>query len=143
MSVERCPICGNKTERKIRDLTHVYCGVPINLSDIPHSVCEECGEEFINSRYGRICEESINQYRKSKKYEYNDLLTCEEVAGLLAVSYQVVLSMLSDGKLPGTKIGREWRIPYGILMEYIQSMSANNLSKAEKEIYQIFKEESK
>ncbi|MCK4259825.1 MAG: helix-turn-helix domain-containing protein [Halanaerobiales bacterium] len=54
----------------------------------------------------------------------------------MAVSYQVVIGMLTDGKLPGTKIGREWRVPYGVLMEYIQSISVNNLAQLEKDVFQ-------
>ncbi|AZR73576.1 hypothetical protein BBF96_09345 [Anoxybacter fermentans] len=138
MPVEKCPICGGTVQQRLADFNHHYRGIPIELSEIPYQVCTECGEEFVDSRYGKIIEESIDQYRKFKKYEYNDLLTCEEVAALLAVSYQVVITMLSDGKLPGTKIGREWRIPYGVLMDYIQSMSAHNLSQPEKEIYQAY-----
>ncbi len=133
--LERCPICGGETEQILKNFHHTYHGVPITVSEIPHFTCLDCSEEFIDSRYGRLIEESIDQYRRFKHFEYDDLLTCEEVTALLAVSYQVVIAMLNDGKLPGTKIGREWRVPYGVLMEYIQSMSAHNLSQPEREIY--------
>ena len=135
MTIERCPICGGLLQQEFEELDHVYQGTPIVLTDIPHLICTECGEGLVDSRFGRIIEESIDQYRKAKKYKYNDLLTCEEVAAILSVSYQVVSGMLSDGKLPGTKIGREWRIPYGLLMEYVQSMSANNLAQSENDAF--------
>lgn len=134
MSIERCPICGGLLQQEFEEFNHVYQGTPIVLTDIPHLICTECGEGLVDSRFGKIIEESIDQYRKVKKYDYNDLLTCEEVASILSVSYQVVTGMLSDGKLPGTKIGREWRIPYGLLTEYIQSMSAANLSQSENDV---------
>ncbi|MCK4259807.1 MAG: helix-turn-helix domain-containing protein [Halanaerobiales bacterium] len=137
MPVERCPICGGETERLLKKFRHTYYGVPIIVSEIPHLVCAECGEELIDSRYGRIIEETIDQYRKFRNFEPHDLLTCEEVSAFLAVSYQVVIAMLNDGKLPGTKIGREWRVPYGVLIEYIQSISAHNLSQPERNIYRF------
>lgn len=134
--MEKCPICGGQVQERLDDFRHVYRGVPVRLTDIPYQVCLDCGEELIDSRYGKIIEETIDQYRQYKDYEYDDLITCEEVSALLAVSYQVVIGMLSDGKLPGTKIGREWRIPYGVMIDYIQSLSANNLSQPEKDIYE-------
>lgn len=140
MPVERCPICGGQLEQKQEEFQHVYRGVPIRLSEVTHQVCTDCGEVLVDGQFGKIIEESIDQYRQSKQYEYDDLLTGEEVAGLLAVSYQVVLAMLSDGKLPGTKVGREWRIHHGVLMEYIQGMCASNLSQPEREIHQAFAE---
>lgn len=136
MAVERCPFCGGKLEQELKEFSHIYRGATIRLAEIPHFVCSECGEELFDSLYGQIVEESIDQFRSWSAYDYGDLLTCEEVARLLSVSYQVVTTMLSDGKLPGTKIGREWRVPYGVLLDYIQSLSLHNLSEPEKEIYQ-------
>lgn len=138
MPVEKCPNCGGQLVNKNDDFRYVYRGAQITLSEVPHQVCNECGEALVDGCYSHIIEESIDQYRQSKTYEYDDLLTGEEVAGLLAVSYQVIISMLSDGKLPGTKIGREWRVHYGLLMEYIQSMCAFNLSEPERDIHRAF-----
>lgn len=135
MPVDKCPICGGQVEERLEDFCYAYSGTPITLTEIPHQVCANCGEALVDSRYGRLIEESIDQYRLAKQHDDNDLLTGEEVANLLAVSYQVILAMLSEGKLPGTKVGREWRVHYGLLMEYIQSMCANNLSAPEKEIH--------
>lgn len=140
MPVERCPICGGPVEQRAGMLTHVYRGTVIKVEGVPQLVCMECGEVMIDSQFGRIIEESIDQYRLSKKHDYNDLLTCEEVAALFAVSYQVIVTMLNDGKLPGTKIGREWRVPYGLLMDFVQGMSAYNLTLPEKDIHRAFLE---
>ncbi len=134
MPVEKCPFCGGKLQNKLEEFQHMYRGIPIRLSDIPHQICSECGEELVDSLFGRVIEDSIDQYCAAKVYDYDDLLTCEEVASLLSVSYQAITSMLSDGKLPGTKIGREWRIHYGMLMNHIQAMSTYNLSEVEKEV---------
>lgn len=140
MPVEKCPICGGEVEERLEDFRYAYRGAPIILTKIPQQVCTACGEALIDSRYCKVIEESIDQYRQAKRYEYDDLLTGEEVASLLEVSYQVILAMLSEGKLPGTKVGREWRIHYGLLMEYIQSMCANNLSQPEKELHHAYVE---
>lgn len=140
MPVERCPICGGQVEQKLETFSHVYRGIPIKLTEVPHQVCKACGEVMIDGVYGRVVEESVDQYRDWKRYEVNDLLTCEEVAAVFAVSYQVVVTMLNEGKLPGTKIGREWRVPYGLLMEFVQSMSSNNLTQPERDIHRAYLE---
>lgn len=135
MPLESCPFCGGKLQKKLAQFAHIYRGATIKIADLPHLICKDCGEELFDGVFGRIVEESIDQFR-TKAYGKYDLLTSEEVAKLLAVSYQVVTTMLSDGKLPGTKIGREWRIPYGVLIDFIQSMSVDNLSQPELEIFQ-------
>ncbi|MCK4259824.1 MAG: YgiT-type zinc finger protein [Halanaerobiales bacterium] len=62
----KCSICGGEAEEVLRDFRYVYNGVPIILNEIPYLVCKECGEELIDSRYERVIEESINQYRSQK-----------------------------------------------------------------------------
>lgn len=39
-----------------------------------------------------------------------DLLTCEEAAAFLRVHPRTVYRLLREGKLPGVKVGRQWRI---------------------------------
>jgi excisionase family DNA binding protein len=42
--------------------------------------------------------------------EVGDLLTVNEVAELLGVTRQAVLSRISSGTLPATKVGRDWAV---------------------------------
>jgi excisionase family DNA binding protein len=39
-----------------------------------------------------------------------DVLTPEEAADLLRVTVDTVRKLLREGKLPGAKVGREWRL---------------------------------
>ena len=39
-----------------------------------------------------------------------ELLTCEEAAAYLRVHPRTVGRLLKEGKLPGVKVGRQWRL---------------------------------
>ena len=41
---------------------------------------------------------------------FDDLLTAQEVADYLGLHLVTVRDMLRTGKLPGRKVGREWRV---------------------------------
>ena len=47
------------------------------------------------------------------------LLTVDEVAQILRVLPKTVRSLLKEGRLPGIKVGRVWRIPEKALRAYI------------------------
>ena len=47
-------------------------------------------------------------------------LTVDEVAELLRVSSRTVQRLLAEGKLPGVRIGRQWRIPRAELLAYLR-----------------------
>lgn len=49
-----------------------------------------------------------------------DLLTIEEVAAMLKLSPFTVGQYLREGKLPGRKIGRHWRVLRSELEQFIQ-----------------------
>lgn len=50
------------------------------------------------------------------------LLTVEDIAERLALTPRVVRAWLRDGKIPGIKLGREWRISEKRLDEYIRDL---------------------
>lgn len=50
------------------------------------------------------CSPSINTHR-------NALLTAEETAEFLRMHPSTVRRLLRQGKLPGSRIGRDWRVP--------------------------------
>ncbi len=41
----------------------------------------------------------------------NELLTMEEAAARLKVKPRTVLDWLQRGRLPGVKVGKQWRVP--------------------------------
>lgn len=50
-----------------------------------------------------------------------DILTCEEAAAILHLDYETVLRLLRAGKLPGVKVGHQWRISRAKLMRYVET----------------------
>jgi excisionase family DNA binding protein len=49
----------------------------------------------------------------------HDVLTADEAAALLKVSTQTVLKESREGKLPGVKVGREWRYSLTALLHHL------------------------
>jgi excisionase family DNA binding protein len=56
----------------------------------------------------------------------DDVLTVEEAAEILKVTIDTVRRLLKKGRLPGTKIGREWRLSRKALTELIRQQGAPN-----------------
>ena len=52
---------------------------------------------------------------------YGDYLTVEQVATYLAVSENLVYTLLKKRRLKGRKIGRAWRIPKARIVEYLET----------------------
>jgi excisionase family DNA binding protein len=59
------------------------------------------------------------------------LYTAAEVAEVLRLNPQVVQRKLQAGEIPGYRIGREWRVEHGKLVEWLEGHS-NQLSDDEK-----------
>lgn len=51
----------------------------------------------------------------------NRLLTVKEVAALLQTSRVQVRRMIQSGELAALKVGREYRIPFEALQEFVQA----------------------
>lgn len=51
----------------------------------------------------------------------NKILTTEQIAELLQVSYETARRLLKAGKIPGTKIGRSWRVIESDLRSFIEA----------------------
>lgn len=60
---------------------------------------------------------------REEKRESGRMIDKNEAAGKLGVSTFTVVRMLKSGRLPGKKIGRQWRIPSDKLDEVIESVS--------------------
>ena len=58
----------------------------------------------------------------------DEYLTPEEVAELLKVSPKMIMDSLRAGTIPGTKIGKFWRIPKGVLEEWLESNTVRPVS---------------
>ena len=49
------------------------------------------------------------------------VLTVEEAAEMLKTSKQQIRKMIRDGVLPAVKVGREWRISFEYLEDFMNS----------------------
>ena len=56
------------------------------------------------------------------------LLTTEQVAELLQIHINVIRKWLKEGKLPGIKLGREWRVDPQDLEAFIQAAKSGGSS---------------
>ncbi len=59
-----------------------------------------------------------------------DLLTIEEVAGLLRVSRHTVYRLALRGDIPGQKVGRHWRFIREDLLQHLRQQSAERMAGA-------------
>ena len=48
-----------------------------------------------------------------------ELLTVQEAAALLKTSRQQVRKLIQNGEIPAVKVGREWRILYEALVQFL------------------------
>jgi excisionase family DNA binding protein len=51
----------------------------------------------------------------------NELLTANEAADRLRISRRLLYQLLAEGKLPGVKVGREWRVSRAALDEAVRT----------------------
>jgi len=52
--------------------------------------------------------------------ERDEVLTADEAAELLRVHVQTVLKESREGRLPGVKVGREWRYSREALLQHLR-----------------------
>ena len=53
--------------------------------------------------------------------EGNEILTIEEVAKLLKLKPQTIYKWAQEGKIPGAKLGKEWRFRRRILDDWVET----------------------
>jgi len=56
----------------------------------------------------------------------DDVLTVEEAAKHLKVRQETIRRLLSQGRLPGNKVGRAWRIPESALMDFLRGAEGSD-----------------
>jgi excisionase family DNA binding protein len=57
------------------------------------------------------------------------VLTAEEVASVLRVDLDLVITSISNGELPGNRIGSHWRIDQRALVQWLQGAYGDTLRK--------------
>ena len=63
----------------------------------------------------------IRRERERELRSYSMALTVPEVAEILRVCTKTVYKLIKEGSIPHVKIGREIRVPKGLLIDYLQN----------------------
>jgi len=58
-------------------------------------------------------------------------LTAEQAADLLQTDTGTLRRLAREGRIPATKIGRQWRFDEGLLREWVRERSLNSLVSTE------------
>lgn len=53
----------------------------------------------------------------------DDILTLQEAADFLKVGRGAMSKMVNEGKIPGKKVGREWRFSRQVLLKWLESQN--------------------
>lgn len=67
-----------------------------------------------------------------------EILTLEEAAELFGVSIKTFIKLLKEEKVPGRKIGREWRFSRKALIDWLSSGDSKDYSSSEGETREFF-----
>ena len=57
-----------------------------------------------------------------------DILTLQQASQLLKIDADTLRVLARQGKVPATKIGRQWRFDEGLLREWVRERSLNSLA---------------
>ncbi len=112
-----CYICGAEMKRVKKDVDAIWQGREIAFRGMNVWLCEACGEEAYEPDDVRLMQGLIKGTLKDR--EYPEIMNVGEVADLLRVSNQTVYNLVTEGRLPATKIGREWRFSRPRIMELL------------------------
>ena len=63
----------------------------------------------------------------------NEILETEEVAKLLKIHPRTVIRLASQGKLPGFKVGDQWRFRRAAIDDYIKKQEQQYLDQGDSE----------
>jgi len=113
----QCYICGAEMERVKKDVDATWMGRNITFRGLDVWYCAACGEEAYEPDDVRLMQGLIKGTLKDR--EYPEIMNVGEVADLLRVSNQTVYNLVTEGRLPATKIGREWRFSLPRIMELL------------------------
>lgn len=113
----QCYICDGEMQKVKKDMETTWKGRTIVFRGMDAWVCPSCGEEAYEPDDVRLMQGLIQGTLRQQ--EYPEVMNVEEVADLLRVSNQTVYNLVRSGRLPATKIGREWRFSRARILEMI------------------------
>lgn len=74
--------------------------------------------------------EAVEKRREPDPADLPEFLTVQEAAALLKVGDQTVRAELAAARLPGKKIGKEWRLSRTALLSYLSTPGTPRRSSA-------------
>ena len=104
----KCIECNGNMIEKDLELTTSWGKYDLILKGIKGYVCENCGEEVIDTHEALIAQNLVKAFA-DKSDEKPDYLNLTEVADLFRVSNQTIYNKIKSGELNAVKFGREWR----------------------------------
>lgn len=79
------------------------------------------------------CETQLNvdkNERAARMTNSTDILSIDEVADLFSVHVVTARKLAAEGRIPGRKVGREWRFSRRALIEWLESGEETNEERA-------------
>ena len=124
----KCYICGGNMKQTPKDVEGNWKGRTVVFKGLTPWVCENCGEEAYEPADVDVMQSLIRGTSGTEPAP--EIMNIEEVADLLRVSTQTIYTLARNGKLPATKIGREWRFSRVKIMGLINSSSSGEEAAA-------------
>lgn len=103
--LSHCPICNGDVEDAQITLTYPLKDSFSLCQMVTGQRCLQCKEEFFDDS---ILQEANNVVKHISAL-LNDIIDVSELAAYLRTHENTIYSMVKEGKLPGYKVGREWR----------------------------------
>jgi excisionase family DNA binding protein/YgiT-type zinc finger domain-containing protein len=122
----KCYICGGNMKQTPKDVEGNWKGRTVVFKGLAPWVCENCGEEAYEPADVDLMQSLIRGTGDAEPAP--EIMNIEEVADLLRISTQTVYTLARNGKLPATKIGREWRFSRFKIMDLINSNTSGEES---------------
>lgn len=124
----KCYICGGTMKQIPKDVEGNWKGRTVVFKGLSPWICEKCGEEAYEPADVDVMQSLIRGTGETEPAP--EIMNIEEVADLLRVSAQTVYTLVRKGKLPATKIGREWRFSRQKILSLINSNTSGEESAA-------------
>jgi excisionase family DNA binding protein/YgiT-type zinc finger domain-containing protein len=121
-----CYLCSGTMKQVKKDVESNWKGRTVVFKGLEPWVCENCGEEAYEPVDVDIMQSLIRGTSAAEPLP--EVMNIEEVADLLRVSTQTIYTLARLGKLPATKIGREWRFSRNKVLELLNSNTSGEES---------------
>lgn len=120
----KCVECGTVMSLMPTDVQAGWKDYKLVIKGANAYVCPKCGHRAFDFADVKMMQE-LSQALATVPTP-PEILNVEEAASLLRVSEQTVYNQIRAGKIPATKVGREWRISRSAVLSMIQGSTATD-----------------